>query len=127
MSLNTQAPNAPGYDPGPVPEPTAAEEAERMRARQIAAIHALAEWYARHVDVPMPLQVVAMSYTYPYNGPEAERAAAVLDFAAHVGVKPAETGSELTARHELIVQDGMRVAISHRAGLEDVSARRYVR
>jgi hypothetical protein len=40
------------------------------RAQKIAAIHALAEWFASHPDVPMPNALLATYYVTPDDEPD---------------------------------------------------------
>lgn len=119
---------------GPHPLGTAAadtldEDPAGVRARQVAALHALANWYAEHPDIPMPENVICSTWSYSHEGDEADRVLAVLDFARRVGATPTETWDEVKAHHTLMHMHGMAVRIHHTARLAQVSggAGRYVR
>jgi hypothetical protein len=115
------------HGPLPTTPQTSTEETQQVRARKIAAIHALADWYARTPDAPMPSAVLAYSVTYGHNAPEADRVAQVLAFARVCDVAPKETRSEVATRFNLREQEGMTVTVSMSAVLsDDLSAKRYV-
>lgn len=40
------------------------------RAQKIAAIHALAEWFAQHPEAPMPEHITALYYVAPHDEPD---------------------------------------------------------
>ena len=81
------------------------------RLRQIAAIHALAEFYATHPDVPMPTSVVAVHTSSSYDGPEHDRVLAVMEFARTVGTFAQESWSMVSARHTVAIAHGMNVMV----------------
>jgi hypothetical protein len=111
---------------GPHGPMAAAIEKVASRSARIAAIHALADWYAQNPDQPMPVHITASTYTYAHHGPEVERVMAVLDFATRAGVDAEETWESVKARFHLFDQDGMNIYITMSATLEPSSAHRYV-
>lgn len=98
------------------------------RLRQIAAIHALAHFYACHPEIPMPDYVLAASTSLPSaEVPEHERVLEVMDFAKAVGTEAEEDWSRVHARHTLSLAGGMRVVVRMTAELDRTSGKKYVR
>lgn len=104
----------------------AAEEREQVRARQIAAIHALATFYAEHPEEPMPKHILANHTSWSHEAPEHDRVIQVLEFAQRHGEQADETWEDVKARHTLTEQDGMRVTLMYVAHLDQRPAHRYV-
>lgn len=93
------------------------------RQRKIAAIHALAQWFTDHPDEPMPHYVTAHSYTSQYEGQEVDRVMDVLDFHKRTDAILSEDWHQVTARLELLQQDGMKVSVRRTAALKQESKR----
>lgn len=87
------------------------------RLRQIAAIHALANFYAMNPDVPMPRYVMASRTTMPGDGTEHDRVIEVMEFARHVGAETTEDWHHVSARHTVALAAGMRVFVAISAEL----------
>lgn len=88
------------------------------RQRKIAAIHALGQWYTDHPDEPMPHYVTAFSRTTQHEGQEVDRVMDVLDFHKRTDATLSEDWYEVTARLELLQQDGMKVSVRRTAALK---------
>lgn len=102
------------------------DDAAGVRARQVAAIHALANFYAEHPDVPMPQAVICTSWSYPGDGDEADRVLAVVDLGNRLGSPATETWDEVKVQHVLMQMHGMSVRITSTARLGPVRPRRYI-
>ena len=110
---------APSTDPGPLPADSLTDAPETIRRRKIAAIHALANWYAAHPQIEMPETVLAYTRRSRHNsGTEFERVMATADFAERTGMQLTDTGTEISARLILHTQDGMRITVSDTAVLD---------
>jgi hypothetical protein len=88
-----------------------------LRAQKIAAIHALAHFYADNPCVAMPAHVMAFSHTYPHQGDEMARVNDVLYLASATGETATETGDQINARHQIAWIGGMAVTVSATADL----------
>lgn len=85
--------------------------AQEARCRQIAAIHALADWYVQHQDEPMPGHIVAVTATYPHQGDQIDQVHEVAEFANRHGVDLIESWTEVKATAELLRQDNMSIRV----------------
>lgn len=98
------------------------------RARQIAAIYALADFYVTHPEEPMPQSIVAVTHLFSGDGlDEADRVIQVMEFAARHHLKPTESWNDVKARLELLDIEGMGVAVSQIAYITPANPARYVR
>jgi hypothetical protein len=99
-----------------------------QRLRKIAAIHAMAHFYATHPEIPMPDYVLAATTSLPSaDVSEHDRVIAVMEFAKAVGAEAEEDWSSVHARHTLSLAGGMRVIIRMTAELDRTSGKKYVR
>lgn len=107
---------------------TATELHPTPRAARIAAIHALAVFYAAHPDVEAPTSVFAICRTTDLEeADEALRVAAVLRFAEHFEVEPWETPYNVSASFRLQMGPDFVVRIVREAKINSDQSRRYVK
>ena len=114
---------------GPI-EPSTEQDAvhaAQVRAAQIAAIEALADFYRKHPNEPMPTAVRASSYAFTQEGNEVDRVLAVTEFAdRHHGAQLSEDWHSVTATHTVAIAAGMSVNIVRTAHLDQPVPHRYV-
>lgn len=121
MTQATEVEELPGREPG--------------RAAKIAAIHALAEWYADHPEIDMPDDIdCAQVHHRRYSSDDTDRLEEgprvdqVLRFAVAQGVAPYEGATSVQAKVVVLARDVHGIGITHTvAAIKDGSGgRTYV-